>query len=148
MAPLMEAVREEWLDTYGHMSEGYYLVAFNNACWPFLEQLGVGAEYFERTGCGLYTAESHLRFLKEVRAPAVLETRGLILGVDGKRVRCGFVMAVDGVERATLESIYIHFDSKAGRATAMSEEVQNRLRTVQASELPSWAGRAISFERR
>jgi acyl-CoA thioesterase FadM len=148
VTPFTEAVRQEWLDAYGHLGEGHYLVAFNNACWHFLQQLGVGVEYFERTGCALYTAESHLRFLKEVRAPAVLETRGMIFGFDAKRMRCGFVMTCDGVERATLESVYIHFDTKAGRAAAMPEAVQARLRKALTAELPSWAGRGIALERR
>jgi len=147
VTPHVESLREEWLDAYGHLNEGYYLVAFSNAAWDFLHQLGVGAEYFEQTACGMYTAESHLRFLKEVRAPAVLETQGTILGADAKRVRCGFLMTAAGVERATLESLYIHFDTRAGRAVAMSEEVQARLRAAQA-ELPPWAGRGITFDKR
>jgi acyl-CoA thioesterase FadM len=109
VTPFTEAVRKEWLDAYGHLSEGHYLVAFNNACCDFLEQLEAGAEYFERTGCALYTVESHLRFLKEVRAPAVVETRGMIFGFDAKRVRCAFVMTCDGVERGnTGKRVYPH----------------------------------------
>jgi acyl-CoA thioesterase FadM len=148
LTPFTEAVREQWLDAYGHLSEGHFLVAFNNACWDFLQQLGIGVAYFERTGCALFTAESHLRFLKEVRAPALLETRGMIFGFDAKRVRCGFVMAVDGIERATLESVYIHFDTRSGRAAAMAADVQVRLQAAHVAELPAWAGRAISLERR
>ena len=148
VTPHREELRPEWLDAYGHLNEGYYLVAFSNAAWDFLNKLDVGVAYFERTGCGMYTVESHLRFLKEVRAPAVLETRGEILGFDAKRVRCGFVMTSEGVERATLETVYIHFDTKSGRAAAMSDEVQARLRGAQAAELPAWAGRGITLERR
>lgn len=148
VTPHREELRPEWLDAYGHLNEGYYLVAFSNAAWNFLDQLEIGVAYFERTGCGMYTAETHLRFLKEVRAPAILETQGCILGCDAKRVRCGFIMTSGGEERATLESVYIHFDTKAGRAVAMADEVQARLRVAQAAELPPWAGRGITLERR
>lgn len=148
VTPHREQLRPEWLDAYGHLNEGYYLVAFSNAAWDFLDKLEVGVAYFERTGCGMYTAESHLRFLKEVRAPAVLETQGVILGLDAKRVRCGFIMTSGGEERATLETVYIHFDTKAGRAVAMSDEVQARLRAAQTAALPPWAGRGITLERR
>jgi acyl-CoA thioester hydrolase len=148
LVPFTQAVREDWLDAYGHLNEAYYFVALTNACWDVLDQLGIGASYFSQTGCGIYTAESHLRFLKEVRAPAVLETRGMVLGFDAKRLRLGFVMSSQGIERATLESVYIHFDTKAGRAAAMSEEVQARLQAEQVRELPAWAGRSLSLEKR
>lgn len=148
VTPFTEALRDEWLDAYGHINEGYYYVAFANAGWDMLRQLGLGVEYFEQTGCAWYTAESHLRFLKEVRAPALLAIQGMLLGFDAKRMHYCFVMTVDGIERATLEGVAIHFDPKAGRVTAAPDEVQARLRMAKVPELPSWAGRGISLERR
>ena len=146
--PFVEALREDWLDAYGHLNEGYYYVAFANAGWDFLRQLDIGVAYFERTGCSWYTAESHLRFLREVRAPATLESRGMLLDCDAKRIHYCFTMNVDGIERATLEAVAIHFDPKAGRVTPAPDDVQARLRQAKTSAPPPWTGRAVSLTKR
>jgi hypothetical protein len=31
ITPFVEALRDDWLDPYGHLNEGYYNVAFANA---------------------------------------------------------------------------------------------------------------------
>ena len=123
-------------------------MAFADADWDFLQQLDVGVAYFERTGCGWYTAESHLRFLKEVRPPAVLEMQGVLLDCDAKRMHYCFVMRVEGIERATLEGVAIHFDPKAGRVTPAPDDVQARLRQAKTAEPPPWTGRAVSLAKR
>ena len=68
-----QPVQDQWLDAYGHVNEAYYLVPFSNASWALQEKFGIGADYFKRTGGALYTVESHVRYLKDVRAPAVME---------------------------------------------------------------------------
>ena len=68
-----EPVQDIWLDAYGHLNEAYYLVPFSNATWALQEHFDIGVPYFERTGAALYTVETHVRYLQEVRAPAVME---------------------------------------------------------------------------
>ncbi len=143
-----ESLRPEWIDEYGHLSEAYYLVAFGNAIWSLFGRLGIGGDYFRATGCGLYAAESHVRYLKEVRAPALLETTCLILGVDTKRIHYGGVMRVEGIERATFESVVIHVDTKTGRTAPIPEAAFEQLRTLLQSERPDWSGRSISLAKR
>jgi acyl-CoA thioesterase FadM len=142
-----EPLLDDWLDAYGHLNEAYYLVPFSNTTWVLQDHFGIGVEYFERTGGALYTVESHLRYLKEVRAPATLEIESLILGSDAKRIRLAHVMQVDGIERATFECLLLHFDTKAGRTTALPEAVQAALKAAEVAELPNWAGRKVSLEK-
>jgi acyl-CoA thioesterase FadM len=142
-----EPLLDDWLDAYGHLNEAYYLVPFSNTTWALQDHFGIGVEYFERTGGALYTVESHLRYLKEVRAPATLEIESLILGSDAKRIRLAHVMQVDGIERATFECLLLHFDTKAGRTTALPEAVQAALKAAEVAELPNWAGRKVSLEK-
>jgi acyl-CoA thioesterase FadM len=142
-----EPLLDDWLDAYGHLNEAYYLVPFSNTTWVLQEHFGIGVAYFERTGGALYTVESHLRYLKEVRAPATLEIESMILGSDPKRIRIAHVMQVDGIERATFECLLLHFDTKAGRTTPLPESVQAALKVAQVAELPDWAGRRVSLEK-
>ena len=143
-----EALRDDWLDAYGHLNEAYYLVPFSNATWALQDHFGIGVDYYERTGGALYTVETHLRYLKEVRAPAMLEIESLVLGADAKRVRFAHVMTVGDSLRATFECVALHFDSGAGRTAPFPEAVLAALQAARVAEPPDWAGRGISLGRR
>ena len=143
-----EPLRDEWLDAYGHLNDAYYMIPFSNATWPLQDHFGIGVDYFERTGGALYTVETHLRYLKEVRSPAMLEIESMILGSDAKRLRFAHVMMVDGIERATFESVVLHFDTKVNRTSPMPDDVQAALKQVEVTGMPDWAGRGISLEKK
>lgn len=150
MTPLKlhrETLQAHWLDGYGHLNEAYYLVPFSNATWVMQDHFAIGIEYFKRTGCALYTVETHLRYLKEVRAPAELAVETLILDSDAKRIRFAHLLMVDGELRATGEFLTLHYDTGAGRTTALPDRVRAALQRAQIAELPDWAGRRIGFER-
>ncbi len=140
-----EPVLDQWLDHYGHLNEAYYLVPFSNATWALQEEFGIGADYFKRTGGALYTVESHIRYLKDVRAPAVMEVQTMILGVDAKRLHMAEVMIVGGVERATFECMGLHVDTNTGQSSPMPENAVAALAEAVTAEFPDWAGRRISL---
>jgi acyl-CoA thioesterase FadM len=140
-----EPLQPAWLDAYGHLNEAYYLVPFSNASWALQEHFDIGVAYFERTGGALYTVESHIRYLQEVRAPAQIEIESLVLECDAKRLRFVHVMIVDGTERATIECVTLHFDSRAGRTAPFPEPARRALAEACAAEWPDWAGASISL---
>ena len=142
-----EPVQKEWLDAYGHLNEAYYLVPFSNASWALQDHFGIGVEYFERTGGAIYTVESHLRYLKEVRAPAVVEIESMIFDADAKRLRFAHVMRVADEERATFECVTLHFDTHSNRTAPLPEDVQTALMAARVVELPDWAGRRVTLEK-
>ena len=142
-----EPVQDAWLDAYGHLNEAYYLVPFSNASWALQEHFGIGVDYFERTGGAIYTVESHLRYLKEVRAPALMEVTSLVLASDAKRIHIGHVMSVEGAVCATFECLGLHYDTRAGRSAAMPESVQAALAGARAAPFPDWAGRQVSLRK-
>ncbi len=143
-----EPLRDDWLDAYGHLNEAYYLVPFSNATWALQDHFGIGVDYFERTGGALYTVETHLRYLMEVRAPALLEIESLVLGADAKRLRFAHVMTVGDSLRATFECLGLHVDSRAGRTAPFPDQIQAALRAAQVAQPPDWAGRGISLGKR
>jgi len=140
-----EPVQSAWLDHYGHLNEAYYLVAFSNATWPVQEHFGIGKDYFDRTGGALYTVETHLRYLNEVRAPATLNIESMIFGVDAKRLWLAHVMKVNDLECATFECVLLHVDTKAGRTAPMPIEVWAALKEATVAERPDWAGRSVGI---
>ncbi len=138
-----EPLQDSWLDAYGHLNEAYYLVPFSNATWALQDQFAIGTDYFDETGCALYTLESHLRYLDEVKAAAELAVESMILGVDAKRLHVGHALWVDGRERATVECMLLHYDTGAKRAASFPPDVLQSLRDATVAVRPEWAGQAL-----
>ena len=136
-----EPLQDAWLDAYGHLNEAYYLVPMSNATWKLQGQFGIGTDYFDETGCALYTVETHLRYLNDVRPPAVIAVESMILDADAKRIWFAHQLLVDRQLRATGEFVVLHYDTCQRRTTTMPEDVQAQLRNAQVATLPDWVGR-------
>jgi acyl-CoA thioesterase FadM len=143
-----EPLQDGWLDAYGHLNEAYYLVPFSNATWKLQDYFGIGVEYFEKTGCALYTLETHLRYLKEVRSPALIEIETILLAGDEKRIWFAHQMIVEGILCATAEFMALHYSTRDGRAIELPQGVQCALKNSRAAEPPSWTGRQISLQKK
>ena len=143
-----EPLQDAWLDAYGHLNEAYYLLPFTNTTWKLQEHFGIGVDYFDETGCALFTVETHLRYLNEVRSPAVMEIESVILGSDPKKVWFAHTMMVDGSLCATAEFMVLHYATRESRTVEMPESVQAALEQAVISETPDWAGRQISLQKR
>ena len=74
-------VPDSWTDHYGHMNEGYFVVAASDASWAFQAHLDIGTQYYDRTGCALVTVETHVRYLAEVSRGERLSFDSLVLWV-------------------------------------------------------------------
>ena len=144
-----EPIQDQWLDAYGHLNEAYYLVPFSNATWAFQEHFDIGVAYFDTTGGAMYTAESHVRYLADVRAPAQIEIETMVLACDAKRLHFAHAMWVGDSMRATFECLAIHFDSRAERTAPLPGAAQRALTQIclPQSDWPDWIGRRISMQR-
>ncbi len=143
-----EPLQDAWLDAYGHLNEAYYLVPFSNATWFMQDHFGIGEEYFKQTGCAIYTVETHLRYLAEVRAPANLEIETIIIGADAKRIWFAHEMLCGGTLRATAEFMLLHYNTRESRTTAMPDEVQAALGEAAMAEPPDWASRSVGLQKK
>jgi acyl-CoA thioester hydrolase len=137
-------VRPEWIDYNGHMNEAFYVLVFGHATDAMMIETGMGQQYREESGCSLYTAEAHVRYLREVSEGAEVTVRTRILGVDAKKVRLVLEMRAAGRKDpvATTELLMIHVDQAAGRAAAFPHSVRVRFASL-TQEAPEWAGRSI-----
>ena len=142
-----EPMQDSWADAHGHLNEAYYLLPFSNTTWIMQDHFGIGTDYFDATGCAIYTVETHLRYLDDVRAPAVMEIETLMLGSDAKKIWFAHRMLVDGNLCATAEFMTLHYDTRAGRTAEMPAEIQAALQAAEVDELPDWAGRRISLRK-
>ena len=78
-------VPAEWIDYNGHLTEGFYGVAFGEATDAVLAELGFGPDYLTDHG-SFYTVETRIRYLREVKQGASIYTDSLVLGADTKRL--------------------------------------------------------------
>ncbi len=141
-------VLPEWVDYNGHMTEFRYLHVFGDATDAFLTYIGMDAAYMAG-GRSIYTVETHLRHVAEVREGRPLHVTTQLLGHDDKRVRIVHVMreGEGGAVLATGEHMLLSVDTKAGRACPLAAPVTERLAEIAAGHsalaAPDFAGRAI-----
>jgi len=137
-------VRPEWIDYNGHMNEAFYVLVFGHATDQMMIETGMGPQYREQSGCSLYTAEAHVRYLREVSEGTELTVRTRVLGVDTKKVRLVLEMYAGGTKDpvATTELLMIHVDQGAGRASPFPDSVRECFASL-TQQPPEWAGRSI-----
>ncbi|MBO0661222.1 thioesterase family protein [Jiella sp. MQZ9-1] len=107
------AVEPAWIDYNGHLNLAYYHVLFDRGLDPFSDAIGLGEQYRARTGFTTYTAEAHVRYLKEVPPAAEVVVTTRIVGLDAKRLHLFQEMHhADGWLAATLESLSLSIDQR------------------------------------
>jgi len=143
-----EPIQKLWLDAYGHLNEAYYLVPFTNATWKLQDHFGIGEEYFDQTTCALYTVETHLRYLHEVRYPATVNIKSFIVDSDTKRIWFAHQM-FDGEHLcATAEFVGLHYNTDEKRTADMPLKTCEMLIAEAVTERPSWIGRQLGLSTR
>ncbi len=143
-------VPADWIDYNGHMMDAYYFLAFTEATEDLLDRIGLGARYRAQTGCGMYTAESHLCFRASVPAGAELRYSSQLLGCDAKRLHVFHRMTVlRGGDVATNELMFLHVDIALERVTAIPAEYRKLVTALAAQHaalpVPAAAGRRIAM---
>ena len=67
VGPLLK-VEDQWIDYNGHLNMAYYNVLFDRAVDEAFELLGCGLDYVKTRKHSCFTAEVHVRFLRELHA--------------------------------------------------------------------------------
>jgi acyl-CoA thioester hydrolase len=145
-------VCQDWVDYNGHMSESAYLLVFGDSSDAFFRFFGVDEQY-RASGRSLYTAETHLRHLREAKLGDRLQLTLQVLGVDSKRLHILHEMyRADAQMVATAEQLLVHADTHSGRVAPFPGLVAGRLAKIQAAHaalpVPGYVGHVITIGRR
>lgn len=142
---LETVVRPEWIDYNGHMTDSRYLQVFGDATDALFRWAGVDAGY-RKSGRAMYTLESHVTHVAEAKALEPLYVTTQMLELDAKRVRIHHSLhrRRDEALIATARQLYVHVDTRAGRAAPFEPAVHARLERVRIAHagLPAPADRA------
>ena len=146
-------VREDWTDYNGHMTEYRYLEVFSMATDELLVWLGGGPAYVE-TGSSWYTVETHIKHIDEVAAGKPMRVETQLVEHDGKRLHLfhHLYASEDGRLLASGEHMLMHVDMKAGRSSAMPDEMKAHADDIASRqsglEKPSAAGASIGIRKK
>ena len=115
-------VEPAWIDYNGHLNMAYYNVLFDRAVDEAYELLGCGPAYLEQTRHSTFTAEVHVRYLRELHAGDPVRVTFQLLDYDAKRMHYfeQLFHAEEGWLSATSENMALHVDMTAQEDRAVS----------------------------
>ena len=147
-------VEPGWIDYNGHLNMAYYNVLFDRAVDEVLDLLGCGADYVKSRRQSWFTAEVHVRYLRELHAEDPVRVTFQLINYDNKRLHFfeQLFHAADGWVSATSENLALHVDMAAGKTAALPADVAAALAKMKTAHaklpLPEAAGRRIAMPRR
>lgn len=144
-------VEPGWIDYNGHLNMAYYNVLFDRAVDEVYDVLGLGLSYVETTKHSTFTAEVHVRYLRELLADTPVRVTFQLLGFDSKRMHYfeQLFHAEEGWLSATSENMALNVNMVVKKTAAFPDHVMERLALMQAAHdllpLPQGAGRRIAM---
>ncbi|MFZ3358396.1 MAG: thioesterase family protein [Xanthobacteraceae bacterium] len=145
-------VEPGWIDYNGHLNMAYYNVLFDRAVDEVYEPLGLGLNYVETTKCSTFTAEVHVRYLRELLVDAPVRVTFQLLGFDNKRMHYfeQLIHAEEGWLSATSENMALNVDMTLKKVAAFPGDVMARLARMKAAHdrlpVPDGVGRRIAMK--
>src|SRR3979411_2407348 len=144
-------VEPHWIDYNGHLNMAYYNVLFDRAVDETYELIGVGADYASSRRQSIFTAEVHVRYLRELHAGDPVRVTFQLLGYDAKRLHFfeQLFHAADGWVSATSENMALHVDVAGGQTPPFPPDIAvalAKMKTAHAAlPVPEAAGRRIAM---
>jgi acyl-CoA thioester hydrolase len=144
-------VEKAWIDYNGHLNMAYYNVLFDRAVDEAYEALGIGLDYLKQTHHSTFTAEAHVRYLRELHENDPVRVTFQLLDFDSKRMHYfeTLLHAEEGWVSATLENMSLHIDMAAKKAAPFPDSVMRALAAMKAEHahlpVPEGIGRGIKM---
>src|SRR5215813_6204049 len=115
-------VEPQWIDYNGHLNMAYYNVLFDRAVDEVYELIGIGADYLKRAHHSTFTAEVHVRYVRELHANDPVRVTFQLLDFDSKRFHYfeQLFHATEGWVSATSENMTLHGNKESRRIPRLS----------------------------
>ena len=147
-------VEPAWIDYNGHLNMAYYNVLFDRAVDEAYETIGIGHDYLKQTKHSTFTAEVHVRYLREIHEGDPVKVTLQLLDYDAKRIHYfeQLLHATEGWVSATSENMTLHVDMTAKKVAPFPETVMKVLAQMKAAHsrlpVPDAVGRRIVMPER
>ena len=147
-------VEPQWIDYNGHLNMAYYNVLFDRAVDEAYELVGIGLDYLKRHKHSTFTAEVHVRYLREIHEGDPVRVTFQLLDYDAKRIHYfeQLFHATEGWVSATSENMTLHVDMTAKKVAPFSDKVLRTLAVMKEAHrrlpVPEAVGRKITMPER
>lgn len=144
-------VEPQWIDFNGHLNMAYYNVLFDRAIDEAYDLIGIGQSYLKATGHTTFTAEVHVRYVREIHEGDPVRVTFQLLAYDAKRIHYfeQLYHAREGWLSATSENMTLHVDLAAKKVTPFPDQVTAALARMKAAHdalpAPDGVGRRIAM---
>ena len=153
-APFLASVMQiepQWIDYNGHLNMAYYNVMFDRAIDELWLKLGIGPGYMKERQGSTFTAECHVRYLREIHLGDPVQVSVLLVDADEKRLHTFEELrhASEGWLSATSENMTIHIDMIARKTAPFPADIRARIEAVAKAHSmvarPEGIGRKIAM---
>lgn len=150
LAPLMQ-IEPQWIDYNGHLNMAYYNVLFDRAIDELWLRIGIGPQYMKTRGGSTFTAECHVRYLREIHLGDPVQVSILLVAADEKRLHTFEELrhATEGWVSATSENMTIHMDMGLRKTAPFPPDIRARIETLAKAHnscpRPDGIGRKIAM---
>jgi acyl-CoA thioester hydrolase len=156
-APFLSSVMQiepQWIDYNGHLNMAYYNVMFDRAIDELWLRLGIGPGYMKERNGSTFTAECHVRYLREIHLGDPVQVSILLVAADHKRLHTFEELrhATEGWLSATSENMTIHIDMATRKTASFPPDIRTRIDAVANAHAiiprPEGIGRNIAMPSR
>src|SRR5580658_7017229 len=153
-APFLSSVmtiEPQWIDYNGHLNMAYYNVMFDRAIDELWLELGIGPTYMKARQGSTFTAECHVRYLREIHLGDPVQVSILLVGADEKRLHTFEELrhAGEGWLSATSENMTVHIDMNARKTAPFPPDIRARIEALASAHSrlprPEGIGRKIAM---
>jgi acyl-CoA thioester hydrolase len=153
-APFLSSIMQlepQWIDYNGHLNMAYYNVMMDRAIDELWLQLGIGPAYMKERHGSTFTAECHVRYLREIHLGDPVQVLVWLLAADEKRLHTFEELrhATDGWLSATSENMTVHIDMRVRKVGPFPPDIRARIADVVKSHAglprPEGIGRSVGM---
>jgi acyl-CoA thioester hydrolase len=145
------AVEPAWIDYNGHLNMAYYNVLFDRAIDELWLRIGIGPGYRTARNNSTFSAECHVRYVREIGLDDPVRVSVLVVASDAKRIHTFQELrhAGDGWLSATSENMSLHMDMTARKVAPFPSDIAERLAALTQAHAgvarPEGIGRSIGM---
>lgn len=145
------AIEPQWIDYNGHLNMAYYNVLFDRAIDQLWLHLGIGPDYLKTRGGSTFTAECHVRYLRELHLGDPAQVSILLVAADDKRLHTFEELrhATEGWVSTTSENMTLHVDMTTRKTAPFPPDIHARIHTVAEAHRsvarPDGIGRSVAM---
>ncbi|MGJ4930283.1 thioesterase family protein [Bradyrhizobium sp. HKCCYLS2038] len=147
-------IEPQWIDYNGHLNMAYYNVMFDRAIDQIWAELGIGPAYMQERQGSTFTAECHVRYLREIHLGDPVQVAVWLIAADEKRLHTFEELrhAEEGWISATSENMSVHIDMTRRKVAPFPPDIQANIGRMQQAHAalprPDGLGRAIGMPKK